>query len=63
MTRSLVILPLTGTILKTLCRKIAFGFKGKAMHPVKAMAVASQAYSYYKPEIKGETLSKAIPVK
>jgi hypothetical protein len=30
--------------------------------PVKAMAVASQAYSYYKPEIKGETLSKAIPV-
>lgn len=41
---------------------ITFSFKVIAMHPVKAKGVSSQAYSYYKPEIKGETLSQAITV-
>jgi CD109 antigen len=43
--------------------KISFTFNVKAMYPVKAQGVASQAYSYYKPEIRGETLSKAVTVR
>ncbi|MEE9583423.1 MAG: hypothetical protein V3W01_02015, partial [Dehalococcoidales bacterium] len=42
--------------------KIAFSFKVKAMYPVKAKGVSSQAYSYYKPELRGETLSEDITV-
>ncbi len=41
---------------------IAFMFKIMAMYPVKAKGVASQAYSYYKPEMKGETLGKEMVV-
>jgi CD109 antigen len=43
--------------------KISFSFNVKAMYPVKAKGVSSQAYSYYKPEIRGETLSEDITVR
>jgi CD109 antigen len=42
--------------------KVSFRFDVRAMYPVKAKGVSSQAYSYYKPEIKGETLSGDITV-
>ena len=42
--------------------RISFTFDVKAMYPVKAKGVSSQAYSYYQPEIRGETLSKDINV-
>jgi len=32
------------------------------MYPVKAKGVSSQAYSYYKPEIRGETLGQGMVV-
>jgi len=41
---------------------IAFDFQVKALYPVKAKSVSSQAYSYYKPEIRGETLSEELSV-
>ena len=43
--------------------KVALQFKVKAMYPVKAKGVASQAYSYYNPEMRGETLGKDITVR
>ncbi|MDD5094735.1 MAG: alpha-2-macroglobulin family protein [Dehalococcoidia bacterium] len=42
--------------------KISFSFDVQAMYPVKAKGVASTAYSYYQPELKGESLSQAIVV-
>ncbi len=42
--------------------RLSFSFSVKALYPVKAKGVSSQAYSYYKPEIKGETLSRDITV-
>jgi CD109 antigen len=42
--------------------KISFGFQVVALHPVKAKAVSSLAYSYYKPELRGETLGQEITV-
>jgi CD109 antigen len=42
---------------------ITFDFQVKALYPVKAKGVTSTAYSYYKPDIKGETLSAAVTVK
>ena len=42
--------------------KVSLSFDVKAMYPVKAKAVASIAYSYYKPDIKGETLSQDVTV-
>ncbi|HEY94930.1 MAG TPA: alpha-2-macroglobulin [Dehalococcoidia bacterium] len=42
--------------------RIAFSFYVMAQYPVKAKAVTSQAYSYYKPEIRGETLGKDMVV-
>jgi CD109 antigen len=41
---------------------ISFSFQVRARYPVKAKGVSSQAYSYYQPEIKGETLSEDITV-
>jgi hypothetical protein len=38
-------------------------FQVKAFYPVKAKGVTSTAYSYYKPDIKGEVLSAAVTVK
>jgi len=43
--------------------KIAFNFKVKALYPVKAKGVTSTAYSYYKPDVKGEVLGPAVTVK
>jgi CD109 antigen len=43
--------------------RIAFNFQVKALYPVKAKGVTSTAYSYYKPDIKGEVLSAAVTVK
>jgi hypothetical protein len=42
--------------------KMNFSFKVKALYPVKAKGVTSQAYSYYQPEYKGESLSADITV-
>ena len=42
--------------------RISFSFNVRAMYPVKAKGVSSQVYSYYKPEIRGETLSQEIVV-
>ena len=42
--------------------RISFSFKVKATYPVKAKGVSSQAYSYYQPELMGETLSEDITV-
>ena len=41
---------------------ISFDFQARALHPVRAKEVASQAYSYYRPEWKGETVSGAMVV-
>ncbi|MBP1706570.1 MAG: hypothetical protein H6Q39_294 [Chloroflexi bacterium] len=43
--------------------QVSFSFMVKALYPVKAKGVASQAYSYYKPEISAESLSQDITVK
>lgn len=43
--------------------KLAFDFQVKALYPVKAKGVTSTAYSYYKPDIKGESLGEAVTVK
>jgi CD109 antigen len=42
--------------------RISFGFKVQALYPVKAKGVTSQAYSYYKPEIRGEILGLDMTV-
>jgi len=42
--------------------KLAFAFNARAMYPVKAKAAGSQVYSYYQPQMKGETLSREITV-
>jgi len=41
---------------------VSFTFNVKAVYPVKAKAVVSEAYSYYQPEIKGETLGQEMTV-
>jgi CD109 antigen len=43
--------------------QISFDFQVRAVYPVKAKGVTSTAYSYYKPDIKGEVLSTAVTVK
>ncbi len=40
-----------------------FSFKARAMYPVRAKGVSSQAYAYYQPEITGETLSDDVVVR
>jgi CD109 antigen len=40
-----------------------FSFQVKALYPVKAKGVTSTAYSYYKPDIRGEVLSVPLTVK
>jgi CD109 antigen len=42
---------------------ISFSFYVKAIYPVRAKGVVSQAYSYYQPEIRGETLSASLNVR
>ncbi len=41
---------------------IALEFSARAVHPVKAKATTSEVYSYYNPEMRGETLAGAITV-
>ena len=41
---------------------LSFSFQARALYPVKAQAVTSSAYSYYNPELKGESLGGAIIV-
>ena len=43
-------------------QQIAFDFQVKALYPVKAKGVTSTAYSYYRPDIKGETLGAEVTV-
>ncbi|MBI3978454.1 MAG: alpha-2-macroglobulin, partial [Chloroflexi bacterium] len=42
--------------------KLTVTFQARALYPVRAQAVASQAYSYYRPEWKGESLGGEIVV-
>ncbi|MCJ7795744.1 MAG: alpha-2-macroglobulin, partial [Thermoleophilia bacterium] len=42
--------------------KRSFSFDVRALYPVRAKGAASQAYSYYSPEWRGETLSAALDV-
>jgi len=42
--------------------RLSFSFNAMAMYPVKAKGVSSQVYSYYKPEIRGETLGQEMVV-
>ena len=42
--------------------KVSFSFDVQALYPVTARGVSSQAYSYYNPDIKAETLSQGITV-
>jgi len=42
--------------------RIAFSFQVKAAYPVKAKGVSSEVYSYYKPDIRGETLGTQVTV-
>jgi len=37
-------------------------FQVKAAYPVRAKGVSSQVYSYYKPDIRGETLGENVTV-
>ena len=41
---------------------ISFSFDVQALYPVRGKGAASQAYSYYNPEMKGETLSEGLTV-
>ena len=41
---------------------IALEFSARAVHPVRAKAATSEVYSYYNPEMRGETLGGAITV-
>ena len=42
--------------------EVAFEFQALASYPVKAKGVTSEAYSYYRPEWKAETLGQDIVV-
>jgi len=42
--------------------EVEFEFKALACYPVRAKGVTSKAYSYYKPEWEGETLSQAVVI-
>ena len=42
--------------------QISLSFRARALYPVRAQAVTSQVYSYYRPEWKGESLGGAIVV-
>ena len=42
---------------------VSLQFEVKALYPVKAKAVSSRAYSYYSPEISGQTLGLDVTVR
>jgi CD109 antigen len=41
---------------------LSWSFQVKAAYPVRAKGVSSQAYSYYQPDIRGETLGENVTV-
>ena len=41
---------------------ITLEFAARAMHPVRAKAITSEVYSYYNPDMRGESLGGAITV-
>jgi CD109 antigen len=43
-------------------QRITFDFQVRAQYPVKAKGVLSTAYSYYRPDIKGEILGDEVTV-
>ncbi|HSW57784.1 MAG TPA: alpha-2-macroglobulin family protein, partial [Dehalococcoidales bacterium] len=43
--------------------RLALAFSARALYPVKAKGVTSQAYSYYKPEISSQSLGQDVTVK
>ncbi len=42
--------------------KVSFSFQARALYPVRGKGAASEAYSYYTPEWRGETVSQALIV-
>lgn len=42
--------------------EVRIAFQARALYPVRAQAVASQVYAYYRPEMKGESLGGAVTV-
>ncbi len=42
--------------------RVNFSFEVIALYPVKAKGVSSEVYSYYKPDIRGESLGGEITV-
>jgi CD109 antigen len=42
--------------------RLSLSFQVRAIHPVKALPASSQAYSYYRPEWKGESLGEPMNV-
>ncbi|MBT9145590.1 MAG: hypothetical protein DDT42_01463 [candidate division WS2 bacterium] len=42
---------------------LSLSFKVKALYPVKAKGVVSTAYSYYKPDMKGENLGRDMVIR
>ncbi|HOG46860.1 MAG TPA: alpha-2-macroglobulin family protein [Anaerolineae bacterium] len=42
--------------------EVDIAFQARALYPVRAQAVPSQAYAYYRPEMKGESLGAAVVV-
>jgi CD109 antigen len=42
--------------------RLSFSFMVQALYPVKAKGVVSQAYSYYQPQLKGESLGQDVTV-
>ena len=43
--------------------RLSFSFKVLALYPVKAKGAPSQAYAYYQPEFKGESLGVDMTIK
>ncbi len=41
---------------------ITLSFQARALYPVRAQAVSSQAYAYYRPEWRGESLGGKLVV-
>lgn len=42
--------------------KLSFSFDVQALYPVRARGAASQAYSYYNPQWRGETVGEAVSI-
>jgi hypothetical protein len=42
---------------------ISFSFDVQALYPVRGKGAASQAYSYYNPQMRGEAISEGLTVR